>query len=157
MEKGCTMPRRLTITARLPGNPEWEAMKARARGLPHHKAVAEVAFLTHQYRKSWRPMTENLVEFRAIIRVLNEKKIPFVLTGAHGIAGWTGRPRSTHDVDILVKPGRNLARAINALKAEFPHLEVRQHFGVTSFFIPGEFESVLDVTYPHRPDIEETL
>lgn len=151
------MSQRRGAAVEWPGQAEWEAMKARGRNLPHHKAVAEVAFLTHQYRQMWRPMTENLADFKTIIQVLRAKKIPFVLTGAHGISGWTGRPRSTHDVNILVKPGRNLARAIKALKIQYPHLEVRQHFGVTSFFIPGEKESVIDVTYPHRADIAETL
>src|SRR5207302_266237 len=88
---------------------------------------------------------------------LTRKKIPFVLTGAHGIGGWTGRPRSTQDVDILVKGGRNHGRAVAALKALYPQLEVRDFAGVTAFFIPGERESVLDVTYPHRADLEETL
>src|SRR5262249_61159566 len=28
---------------------------------------------------------------------------------------------------------------------------------VTAFFVPGEKTSVIDVTYPHRADLEETL
>ncbi len=43
------------------------------------------------------------------------------------------------------------------MRALYPQLEVRDFFGVTAFFIPGEKESVLDITYPHRSDIEETL
>ena len=98
-----------------------------------------------------------MVDLNTIIDVLTGKKIPFVLTGAYGIAGWTGRPRSTKDVDILVKPGRNYARAVKALRELYPALEARQFFGVTGFFLPGERESLIDVTYPHRADIEETL
>jgi hypothetical protein len=60
-------------------------------------------------------------------------------------------------VDILVKGGRNQARAVSAIKALYPQLEVRNFAGVTAFFIAGEKESVLDVTYPHRADLEETL
>src|SRR5262249_9111514 len=59
--------------------------------------------------------------------------------------------------DILVKGGRNHARAVKALKALYPQLEVRDFAGVAAFFVPGDNESVLDVTYPHRADIEETL
>src|SRR5688500_6301206 len=136
---------------------EWEAMKARGRNLAPADAVREVAELTDLYRKMWRPMTPVHDELSKIVQTLNAKKIPFVLTGAHGISSWTGRPRSTHDIDILVKSGRNLTRAINAIKALYPELEVRQLFDVTAFFIPGEIESVIDVTYPHRADIEETL
>src|SRR5436190_21509828 len=97
------------------------------------------------------------VDLRAIVQTLRAKKIPFVLTGAHGIGGWTGRPRATHDIDLLVKAGRNHARAVNALKALYPELQMQQFHGVASFFLPGETQSVLDVTFPHRADIEETL
>ena len=43
------------------------------------------------------------------------------------------------------------------LRALYPQLEVRNFTGVVAFFVPGERESVLDVTYPHRADIEVTL
>ncbi len=56
-----------------------------------------------------------------------------------------------------MKGGRNHARAVNALRALYPQLEVRQFAGVTGFFAPGEKQSLIDVTYPHRPDIEVTL
>jgi hypothetical protein len=97
------------------------------------------------------------VDLNQILKTLTEKKIPFVLTGAHAIGGWTGRPRATQDVDILVKAGRNLTRAVNAIKKLYPHLEVRTLFGVTAFFVPGESDSVIDITYPHRADLAETL
>ena len=97
------------------------------------------------------------VEFHRIIEALRNKKVPFVLTGGHGIGNWTGRPRATHDVDILVKGGRNYSRAVSALRALYPTLEVRDFSGVTSFFLPGERQSVIDVTYPHREDIQVTL
>jgi hypothetical protein len=136
---------------------EWEAMKARGRNLSHADAVSECLYLSNQYRRYWRRMAKVEIDFNDILDLLQAKKIPFVLTGAYGISSWTGRPRSTHDVDILVKSGRNLKRAINAIKAHFPGLEMRSALGATSFFVPGEIESVIDVTYPHRADIEETL
>ena len=55
-----------------------------------------------------------MVDRKEIVRTLSAKKIPFVLTGTHGISGWTGRVRATYDVDILVKAGRNYARAVDA-------------------------------------------
>jgi hypothetical protein len=102
-------------------------------------------------------MAASPVELNVILRTLTQKRIPFVLTGAHGIAAWTGKPRNTEDVDILVKGGRNHARAVNAIRALYPQLEVRDFAGVTGFFLPGEKTSVIDVTYPHRADIAETL
>ena len=39
----------------------------------------------------------------------------------------------------------------------YPQLEVRTFTGLTAFFVPGETESVIDVTCPHRADQEDTL
>jgi hypothetical protein len=147
------------VVRHLSGNfpAEWEKMKARGRNLRPHDAVMECADLSALYRERHRSMAPVQPSFRQIVQTLNAKKIPFVLTGAYGISTWTGRPRSTHDVDILVKAGRNQARAVKALRELYPALEVRNLFGVTAFFVPGETESVIDVTYPHRADNQATL
>ena len=97
------------------------------------------------------------IELRKILRALNDKKIRYVLTGAHALGGWTGDPRATHDVDILVRAGRTQARAVKAIHELYPQLEMRTFYGVIGFFVPGDKRSVIDVTYPHRADIEETL
>jgi hypothetical protein len=144
---------------RLTGNfpAEWEKMKASCRNLRPHDAVMECAALSALYRRMHRSMSPVQPDFRQIITTLQAKKIRFVLTGAHGISTWTGRPRSTHDVDVLVKGGRNHARAVKALRALYPEMEVRNFTGLTAFFVPGERESVIDVIFPHRADIEVTL
>jgi len=141
----------------IPSDPAWEAMKAARRTISHRDAVRESAFLSLQWHNMWGRRTTIPVDLRKLLQTLNEKKIPFVLTGAQAIGGWTGRPRATQDVDILVKGGRNLTRAVNAIKALYPELEVRVFAGVSAFFVPGEKDSVIDVTYPHRPDLAETL
>jgi hypothetical protein len=104
-----------------------------------------------------RSMSPVQPDLRQIIETLQAKKIPFVLTGAHGMSTWTGRPRATHDVDVLVKGGRNHARAVKALQALYPQLERHDAIGTVEFFVPGEDQSVIDVIYPYRPDIEVTL
>lgn len=152
------MSRRTRRAPVLLGNPAWEAAKAARRSIGHGDAVQESFFLQKQFRTLWSGrMAPSPVDLNQILRTLSQKKIPFVLTGAHAIGGWTGRPRATHDVDILVKRGRNYARAVRALKELYPHLEVRDLSGVTAFFISGEKTSVIDITYPHRADIQETL
>jgi hypothetical protein len=139
-------------------DPAWEAAKAARRNLDHDEAVQEVFFLQRQYRLQWsNRMAKSPVDLNLILRTLAQKRIPFVLTGAHGIASWTGQPRDTQDVDVLVKGGRNHTRAVNAIKALYPQLEVRNFTGVMAFFVPGEKKSVIDVTYPHRADHLETL
>src|SRR5262249_25168523 len=90
--------RRLTGNGKfLPGIPEWEALKAHCRPLGHLEAIRECALLSEQFRKTWRRGTKPMVSLAEVLDALRSKKVPFVLTGAHGIAGWTGRPRSTHD------------------------------------------------------------
>jgi hypothetical protein len=139
-------------------DPEWEKAKATCRSIGHDDAVQESFFLQKQFRRLWgNRMAASPVDLNEILRTLTAKKIPFVLTGAHALGGWTGRPRDTYDVDILVKAGRTHARAVKAMRELYPQLEVRTFFGATGFFIPGEKESVIDVTYPHRADNQETL
>jgi hypothetical protein len=142
----------------LPSDPAWEAMKAARRDLGHDQAVQEIAFLQRQYRLQWsNRVPPSPVDLNVVLRTLTEKRIPFVLTGAHGIGGWTGKPRNTQDVDLLVKAGRNHGRAVKALRALYPQLEVRTFTGLTAFFVPGETASVIDVACPSRADQEETL
>jgi len=142
----------------VPSDPLWEAAKGARRNLSHDNAIQEVFFLQKQYRSQWsNRVPASPVDLNQILRTLAQKRIPFVLTGAHGIAGWTGRPRNTQDVDVLVKAGRNHARAVSALRKLYPQLEVRTFLGVTAFFAAGEKSSVVDVILPHRADLEETL
>jgi hypothetical protein len=141
----------------LAGIPEWEAAKASRSNLSHSEAVRVCAHLTTQYRRMSSIMANVIIDLDRVLAALTAKNVPFVLTGAHGISGWTGRPRATHDVDILVKGGRNFARAVSVIRELYPQLEARRFAGVTGFFPPGERQSVIDVTYPHRPDNAETL
>ena len=117
----------------------------------------ECAWLSDQYRRTHRRTAPVQPDFRQIVSSLRGKKVPFVLTGAYGISPWTGRPQATQDVDLFVRGGRNQARAVNALKALYPGMEVRKCGGIASFFVPGEKESVIDVIPPHRPDIDVAL
>jgi hypothetical protein len=132
-------------------------MKAARRNLSHDAAVHESFRLQEQWRKLWSNHMASAVNVDQVLMTLAQKKIPFVLTGAYGIGGWTGRPRATQDIDILVKGGRNHARAVKAVQALYPKLELHEVAGISGFFIPGEKHSVIDVVYPHRGDIAETL
>ncbi len=80
-------------------------MKGNCRNLTTADAVAETAYLSNQYREHFRSACL-VVDLYEIIRTLNAKKIPFVLTGVYGMSTWTGRPRATFDVDLLVNSGR---------------------------------------------------
>lgn len=132
-------------------------MTTRTIGVSHGQAVRESEQLRRLFLKMWKPMATPPVQLSAVIRALQAKKIPFVLVGAHAIGSYTGAPRATKDIDILVRAGRNHARAVNAMKALYPSLEVRKFPWLTGFFRAGEDESVIDVTFPHRGDNEEAL
>src|SRR6266446_5323054 len=149
--------RQLRKSKWLSGYPEMEAVEAAMSNIGPAEAARETEFLRQQHRRVFLDEKGLPVELDAILETLQAKKIPFVLVGAHAIGTWTGRPRATHDVDILCKSGRNHARAVNAIKALYPHLEVRRFAGLTAFFIPGETMSVIDVTMPFRADNAETL
>src|ERR1700693_2051178 len=131
--------RRAKIGTGIVSDPEWEKAKAARRNIDHDDAVQESCFLQRQFRTLWSgTMATSPVDLNLILKTLTQKRIPFVLTGAYAIGGWTGRPRDTHDVDILVKGGRNHARAVNAIKALYPQLDMRDFTGVSAFFIPVE-------------------
>ena len=134
-----------------------ELVNENGRPLSPAESVHRCVQLSALFRTRFRRTAAVQVDFHRIIDTLTEKKVPFVLTGAHAIGTWTGRPRATHDVDILAKGGRNCARAVKALRALYPTLEVRDLSGVTAFFVPGENQSVIDVTFPHRVDLQVTL
>ena len=123
----------------------------------HARAARESAEIT---QRQWRLMKKPepaRIDLQEILRTLSRKRIPFVLTGAHALGGWTGQPRATKDIDLLVKAGRNHARAVKAIRELYPQLEARPFHRLTAFFVPGEKQSVIDVVYPNRADIEETL
>jgi len=148
--------KRLRENPRLWGNPEFEAVEAARGNQTPAEAALECTLLSQSYRRMIHGGT-HMLDHRPIIRHLTDKKIPFVLTGMHGISSWIGRPRATKDVGILVKGGRNFGRAVKALRELLPDLEYREFAGVAGFFPPGEKQSVLDVSYPHRFDLQETL
>jgi hypothetical protein len=139
-------------------DPAREAMKAARRNLDHDEAVQEVWFLQQQYRRQWSDrMAASPFDLYVLLRTLTQKRIPFVLIGAHGFAAWTGRPRNTQVVDILVNGGRNLSRAVKAIRELYPQLEERSFPGLIAFFVPGEKDSVVDMIYPHRAHLAEAL
>jgi hypothetical protein len=105
----------------------------------------------------WKRMAHTIIQLDDVLLALRSKKVPFVLTGAHGISTWTGQPRATRDIDILVKSGRNFERALKTLRELYPRLEIHRLPGIAAFLVPGEEGSVIDLVYPHRRDIEETL
>ncbi len=81
----------------------------------HEQALATTAFLSrHQVPEPILPVD--------VIRVLNRERIPLVLVGDYGIAGWLKKARATEEVHIVV-PARRLKSAVAVLLQAFPRLE----------------------------------
>src|SRR5687768_15006683 len=65
-----------------------------------------------------------------VARVLRAAGVQYVVVGAHAANGYTGRPRATVDVHVVVQ---NPKEAADAIAAAFPHLTVQDTPVVTRF------------------------
>ncbi len=73
-----------------------------------------------------------------VIRVLNEARVKYVLVGAHAANGYTGNPRATVDVDLIVQFPKKAAEAV---ARAFPNLE-RHDLEVVIRFMDGTREAI---------------
>src|SRR5262249_37572653 len=76
--------------------------------------------------------------------------VRFMLAGAYAIGGWTGRPRATLDVGVLV-PLRQVRRATAAIQRAFPKLLVRDTPVVVRFVDLKLNTAVIDIMKPNQP------
>ena len=65
-----------------------------------------------------------------VARVLRDAGVKYVIVGAHAANGYTGRPRATVDVDVIVQHPK---KAADAIAAAFPHLTMEDTPVVTRF------------------------
>lgn len=74
----------------------------------------------------------------AVAQILVDAGVPYVLVGAHAANGYTGRPRATADVDVVVRFARKAAKAI--AKA-YPDLAMEET-AVAIRFSEGDQEAI---------------
>lgn len=79
-----------------------------------------------------------------VARVLDRAKVPYVLVGAHAANGYTGRPRNTVDVDVVV---RSPKKATEAVAKAFPELTANDH-AVVVRFKRADGEEAIDLMKP---------
>jgi hypothetical protein len=91
-----------------------------------------------------------------VIRVLNAAKVSFTLVGAHGLGGWTGKPRATEDVDIVVVQ-RHVKKAVTVLTAAFPNLDVDAQPAVVRLRDRETNAVAIDVMKPNQAIIQAAL
>jgi hypothetical protein len=85
-----------------------------------------------------------------VIGLLNKAGINFMLVGAHGLGGWTKKPRATEDVDIVVA-ARHLKKAVRLLLDAYPRLEAADFEVVTRLRDRETREVAIDVMKPNQP------
>ena len=85
-----------------------------------------------------------------VISILNQAGIQFMLVGAHGLGGWTQKPRATEDVDVLVA-ARHQKKAVRILVEAFPHLEAVDFEVVTRLRDRNTRAVAIDVMKPNQP------
>src|SRR3954447_24267017 len=91
-----------------------------------------------------------------VIRVLVAAKVTFTLVGAHGLGGWTRKPRATEDVDVVVGP-RHVKKAVAALTAAFRHLDVDDPPAGVRVRDREPGAVAIDVMKPNQPVIQAAL
>src|SRR5262245_56462155 len=114
----------------------------------HSQALGIASTLTSWYRRKYQPEATNVTP-EAVIQVLTEAKVKFVLMGTYGIEGYRNQARATQDVDVLVAK-KDHRKAIKALTRAFPSLMLNDLSVVTRFTDPTTNEPVIDVMKPEQ-------
>jgi hypothetical protein len=115
----------------------------------HSRSLATSSALSEYY-------VPDLITPREVIGVLTGAKVRFLLLGAHGLGGWTQKPRATEDVDVLVGP-RAHKKAVRALLAAFPHLREEDYEVVTRLRDPATRKVAIDVMKANQPLYRDAL
>lgn len=98
----------------------------------------------------------NIIKPEDVIRVLNAAKVTFTLVGAHGLGGWTGKPRATEDVDIVAMI-RHVKKSVTALMAAFPDLDAVELPVVVRLKHRDTRAVAIDIMKPYQPVIHAAL
>lgn len=112
----------------------------------HLTALHTSSQLTLTFRRMYR-RDAAMVTPENVIAVLKQAGINCVLMGTHGLGGWRSEARATQDVDVLVTK-KDVRKAVRALSAAYPSLEVNDTPVVTRFIDPASGTPVIDVMKP---------
>ncbi len=93
----------------------------------HSRSLATSTALTLYY-------VPDFVSPLEVTRVLDAAGIAFLLVGSHALGGWTRKPRSCDEVEVL---SPRPAAVVGALRRAFPSLRVRAGGEVTRLRFPG--------------------
>jgi hypothetical protein len=112
----------------------------------HLEALHTSSQLTLTFRRMYQREAA-MVTPEDVIAVLHQAGVNSVLMGTHGLGGWRSEARATQDVDVLVTK-KDVRKAVNALHAAYPELEVNDTPVVTRFIDPASGKPAIDVMKP---------
>lgn len=119
----------------------------------HARAIEVSTRLTSLFRAQVREHCMDITPQEVIDVLVSAKVKNWVLMGLHGYAGYLPEPRATQDVDVMV-PKRERKKAVNAVHAAWPTLEVAEYPEVVRFKDPNDLDSdgrakpVIDIMLP---------
>src|SRR5260370_922327 len=121
----------------------------------HLQAMHIGSEVTSWIRKEREPQVLNVTP-ENVIATLHGAGINPVLMGTHGVNVYRDEARATQDVDVLVTK-REVTKAIRALEAAFPYLDIMQNTAVARFVDPvsqpiSEVENGWEYLHGNRSD-----
>src|SRR3954469_11866375 len=123
---------------------------------PAHRRPAAHGLSLFQSSKLSGLYVPHFIRPADVIRVLTAAKISFTLVGAHGLGGWTQKPRATEDVDVVVIQ-RHVKKSVAALTAAFPNLDVDDQPAVVRLRDRETGAVAIDVMKPNQSAIHAAL
>lgn len=112
----------------------------------HLEALHTSSQLTLTFRRMYQREAA-MVTPEDVIAVLHQAGVNCVLMGTHGLGGWRSEARATQDVDVLVTK-KDVRKAVRALHAAYPNLEISDTPVVTRFIDPASGKPAIDVMKP---------
>ena len=120
----------------------------------HAYGIAKSTWLTSYYRKTHRKGAMDITPRQVMDCLIAAGIKNWVLMGLHGYVGYLPQPRATQDVDVMVAK-REIEKAVEAIQARWPTLEVERYPVVIRFGDPADLDAndkaklVIDVMLPN--------
>jgi hypothetical protein len=146
------LERRRQAMARYADWQEAEALDPH-RPIGHARGVCTSQRLTRQFRQTHRKQAMDISPQQVVDVLVAAGVKGWVLMGLHGYVGYLPDPRATQDVDVMVSY-RQRKRAVRAIRAAWPNLEVHELAQVVRFLDPedkspdGQSRPVIDLMMP---------
>ena len=120
----------------------------------HEYGISQSTRLTSDYRQQHRKDAMDITPRQVMDCLIDARVKDWVLMGLHGYVGYLPMPRATQDVDVMVS-ARESEKAVEAIQARWPTLEIARFPVVIRFGDPGDLDAhgkakqVIDLMLPN--------